>query len=163
MSSISFRLVSITINSQIMDKDIDDFQSTHLVNKILARRTYLVSFYQTDLAKFPARKGFGKRMKIHFNIGSGRIRVQHQACSQEKYQDGVDHYHVALQLTWLKRWKSVNDLKISREDITVNFSGHHDNSHFVYKYICKQGESVEYGKNHPDLDNVASRHTKLHT
>lgn len=162
MSSVSFRLVSITINSQTMDKDMEYFQSTHLVNKTFARRTYLVTFYQTDLAKFPARKGFGKRIKKHFNIGSGKVRVQHQACSQEKYQDGGDHCHIALQLTGLKRWKSVNDSKISPDDITVNFSGRHDNSHSVYKYICKQEESVEYGKNHPDLDNVASHRTKLH-
>ena len=148
---------------QTMDRDIDDFQSTPLVNTRPARITYLVTHSQADLTKFPTRKEFGKCIKKHFNIGSGKVRVQHGALSRENHQDGGDHYHVTLKLTGPKRWKSVKDSISLTEGITVHFSDRHDNYHSAYKYICKKDESVEHSKHHLELDNVGSPRTKLTT
>ena len=66
-----------------MDRNMDNFQSTPLVNTRLARRTYLVTYSQAKLAKFPARKKLSKCIKKHYSIGSGKVRVQHWACSSE--------------------------------------------------------------------------------
>ena len=55
-----------------MNRDMDDFQSNPQVIqkscKTFARRTYLVTYSQADLAKSPIRKEFSKCIKKHFNI-----------------------------------------------------------------------------------------------
>ena len=78
---------------------MDDFQSTQIGNSRLPRRTYLITYSQADLLKFPSRKEFEKCIKNHFNKGSGKVKVQRWACSLEKHQNGGNHYHVALKLT----------------------------------------------------------------
>ena len=112
-----------------MDRDMDDLFSTSLVNTRLARGTYLLTYSQVDLAKFPTRKEFGKCIKKHFNIGSGKVRVQHWVCSKENHQDGGDYHHVALNLTGPNRCKSVKDSISSTEGIIVNVSDCHKNYH----------------------------------
>ena len=77
--------------------------STQMDNSRLPRRTYLITYSQADLLKFPSRKQYGKCIKTHFNKGSGKVKVQHWACSLEKHQNGRNHYHVALKLTGPKR------------------------------------------------------------
>ena len=142
---------------------MDDFQTTQMQNSRLPRRTYLITYSQADLSKFPTRKDFGKCMKKHFNKGSGKVKVQHWACSREKHQNGGDHYHVSLKLTGAKRWKSVKESITASEGIMVNFSDQHDNYHSAYRYICKEDTSVEHSKHHPNLDNISSPRTKKST
>ena len=142
---------------------MDDFQSTQMQNSRLARRTYLVTYSQADLSKFPTRKGFGKCIKHHFDKGSGKIKVQHWACSREKHQDGGDHYHVALKLTGAKRWKTVKESITATEGIVVNFSDNHDNYYSEYKYISKEDPEIYHSTNHPNLDDVSSPRTKKST
>ena len=79
-------------------------------NSLLPRRTYLITYSQADLLKFPSREEFGKYIKTHFNKGSGKVKVQHWVCSIKKHQNGGNHYHVALNLTGPKRWIVVNFL-----------------------------------------------------
>ena len=90
-------------------------------NSLLPRRTYLITYSQADLLKFPSREEFGKYIKTHFNKGSGKVKVQHWVCSIKKHQNGGNHYHVALNLTGPKRWKSVKESITSSEGIVVNF------------------------------------------
>ena len=99
---------------------MDDFPSTLMDNSRLP-------YSQADLLKSPSRKQFGKFIKTHFNKRSGKVKVQHCACSLEKHQNGGNHYHVALKLTGPKRWKSVKESSTSSEGIVVNFSDQHDN------------------------------------
>ena len=96
---------------------MDEFQRTQLVNSKLPRRTYLVTYSQANLTKFPTRKEFGKCIKKHFNSGSGKVKVQHWIYAKEKHQNGGEgvHYHVALKLTGPKRWKSVKESMSSKE------------------------------------------------
>ena len=119
-----------------------------------------MTYSQPDLFKFTTREEFGKCIKRHFNKGTGKVKVQHWACSQEKHQEGGKHYHVALKLTGPKRWKPVIDSITAEEGIVVNFSDKHDNYYSAYKYICKEDESVYDSKHHPDLKEVASPRTK---
>ena len=114
---------------------MDDFQSTQMDNSRLPRRTYLITYSQADLLKFHSREEFGKCIKNHFNKGSGKVKVQHWACSLEKHQNGRNHYHIVLKLTGPKRWKSVKEKITSTERIMVNFLDQHDNYHSPYRYI----------------------------
>ena len=147
--------------------NMNEFQSTQLLNSSLPRRTYLVTYSQANLTKFPTRKEFGKCIKKHFNSGSGKVKVQHWACAKEKHENGGGgggvHYHVALKLTGPKRWKSVKESISSKEEIVVNFSDNHDNYYSAYRYICKDDDSVHHSKHHPNLDDVVSPRTKKST
>ena len=60
--------------------DNDDFQSSQLQNARFPRRTYLVTYSQANLKKFPTRKSFGKCIKSPFNKGTGKVRVSHWTC-----------------------------------------------------------------------------------
>ena len=142
---------------------MDDFQSMQMDNSRLPRRTYLITYSQADLLNFSSRKQFGKCIKTHFNKGSGKVNMQHWACSLEKHQNGGNHYHVALKLTGPKRWKSVKESITSSEGIMVNFSDQHDNYHSAYRYICKEDTSVHHSKHHPNLENISSPRTKKST
>ena len=142
---------------------MDDFQSMQMDNSRLPRRTYLITYSQADLLNFSSRKQFGKCIKTHFNKGSGKVNMQHWACSLEKHQNGGNHYHVALKLTGPKRWKSVKESITSSEGIVVNFSDQHDNYHSAYRYICKEDTSVHHSKHHPNLENISSPRTKKST
>ena len=109
-----------------------DFQSTQMDNLWLPSRTYLITYTQADHLKVPSREEFGKCIKTHLNKGSGKVKVQHWACSLENHQNGGNQYHVALKLTGSKRRKSVNESIISLEGIVVNSSDQHDKYYSGY-------------------------------
>ena len=139
---------------------MNDFQSTQMDNSQFPTTAYLITYSQADLLKFPSRKQFGKCIKSNFNKGSGKVKVQHWACSHETHQNGGNHCHVALKLTGPKRWKSLKESIILSEGIVVNFSDQHDNYHSAYRYICKKDTSVHHSKHHPNLENISSPRTK---
>ena len=140
-----------------------DFQSTQMNNSRLPRRNYLITYSQADLLKFLSRKQFGKYIKTHFNKGSGKVKVQHWACSLEKHHNGRNHYHVVLKLTGPKRWKSVKESITLSEGTVVNFSDQHDNYHSAYRYICKEDTPIHHSKHHPNMENISSSRTKKST
>ena len=137
-----------------------DFQSTQMDNSWLLRRTYLITYTQADPLKVPSWEEFGKCINTHLNKGSGKVKVQHWACSLENHQNGGNQYHVALKLTGSKRRKSVNESIISSEGIVVNSSDQHDKYYPGYWYISTEDTSVHHGKHHPNLENVSSPPTK---
>ena len=130
---------------------MDDLQSTQMDNSRFPRRTYLITYSQDDLLKFPLLEEYGKCIKTQFNKGSGKVKVQHWVCSLEEHQNGRNHYHIVLKLTGPKRWKSVKEKITSSERIMVNFLDQHDNYHSPYRYIFKEDTSVHYSKHHPKL------------
>ena len=142
---------------------MDEFQSTQTVNSKPPRHTYLVTYSQADLTKFPTRKGFRKCIKKHFKGGSGKVKVQHWARAKEKHQNGRVHYHVTLELTGPICWKLVKESISSKEGMVINFSDNRDNYYSAYRYICKDDDSVCHGKHHPNLDDVSSPRTKTST
>ena len=139
---------------------MDDFQGTQMEKSQFPRINYLIKYSQADLLKVPSREEFGKCIKTHFNKGSGKVKVQHWACSLEKHHKGGNHYHVALKLTGRKRWKSVKGSITSSEGIVVSFSDQHNNYYSAYRYICKEDTSVHQRKHHPNLGNISSSLTK---
>ena len=125
------------------------------------RRTYLVTYSQADLNKFPTRKSFGKCIKEAFNVGA--VNVLYWACCLEEHENGGNHYHMSLKLSGPKRWKSLKQGLTEKHGITINFSDHHDNYYSAYKYVTKEDTHVQHSKKHPDLSNIGSPKTKLST
>lgn len=145
-----------------MESD-DDFQTQEL-NPRASRRTYLVTYSRADINRFPSRRDFGKIIKAAFNSGQGKAKVLHWACCLENHKDGVNkHYHVAIKLSDVKRWKKVKDNVMKDHGAVLNFSENHDNYYSAYKYICKSDLNVYHSKHHPNLENVSSPKTKKST
>ena len=57
---------------------MDDFQSTQIDNSWLPRRTYLITYSQDDLLKFPSIE-FGKCIKTHLRL---KGRNEQPICNQ---------------------------------------------------------------------------------
>ena len=54
---------------------MDEVQSAELVNSRLPRHTYLLTYSQADLTKFPTRKGFGKYIKKNIlAVAMGKLK-----------------------------------------------------------------------------------------
>ena len=81
-------MIQLFATIQFSDQDIDEFQSTQLVNLMLSRCTDLVTYSQADLMKFPSRRGFGQYIKKCFNSGSRQVKVHHWTWPKEKHQTG---------------------------------------------------------------------------
>ena len=97
------RLVSQSVATYLVPRsDMDEFQSTQLVNSRLPRRTYLVTYSQANLTKFPTRKEFGKCIKKHFNSGSGKVKVRHWACAKEKKPKWRGTLSCCIEVDWSK-------------------------------------------------------------
>ena len=77
---------------------MDDFQSKELTNTHNGRRTYLVTYSQVDLNKFPTRQSFGEMLEEQFNAGSGKAKVNHWACCLEEHQDKGLHICITMSL-----------------------------------------------------------------
>ena len=115
----------------------DEFTSSQVHARSM-RRTYLVTYSQADLEKFPTRESFGEALVEAFNSGTGKVKVEFWAASKEEHQDGGKHYHVSLKLSGPKRWKAVKDKLFKDHGIVVNFSDKHDHYYSAYKYTTKK-------------------------
>ena len=63
------------------------------------RRTYLVTYSQADLVKFPSRQSFGEAVEAAFNAGSGKVGVNYWACCKENHETAGQHYHESIKLS----------------------------------------------------------------
>ena len=85
------------------DSSDDDFQSDTLQNAKVGRRTYLVTYSQANLEKFPTRRLFGEMVEKYFNKsfreGKSKVRTEYFAVCREKHANGGDHYHMSLKLS----------------------------------------------------------------
>ena len=142
---------------------MDDFQSNQLINSRCGRRTYLITYSQADLRKFPTRQSFGQMIEQHFNAGRAKAKVSHWACCLEGHEDGGLHYHLSLKLTAPKKWLKIKNAIIKEHDVTLNFSANNDYYILAYKYVCKADDEVFHSDGHPDLKDVGSPRTKRST
>ena len=142
---------------------MDDFQSKELTNTRNGRRTYLVTYSQVDLNKFPTRQSFGEMLEEQFNAGSGKAKVSHWACCLEEHQDKRLHYHVSLKLTAPNKWLKIKNSIIKEHNVSVHFSDNHDNYIAAYRYVCKTDDQVFHSVSHPDLNEIGSPKTKNST
>lgn len=141
-----------------MNVGCDDIDFTqHSLNVRDARRTYLVTCSQVDLAVFPTRESFGQC--VANNFVSKTISVLHWACCLEQHEDGGSHYHMAIKLNKPRRWKAIKDNIQKTHGAVLNFSESHHNYYSAYKYICKSDKDIFKSLNHPNLDSIGSPKT----
>ena len=124
------------------------------------RRTYLVTYSQADLVKFPSRQSFGEAVEAAFNAGSGKVGVNYWACCKENHEMARQHYHVSIKLSGPKRWNPVKRVLFEKHGAVVNFSDSTENCYAAYRYVCKTDENVTHSSNHPDLKDIGSPKTK---
>ena len=139
--------------------DTDEFQ-TSLLSSRATRRSYLVTYSQANLTKFPSRESFAACVVSAFNSGTGKVQVDHWACCLEEHQSSGQHYHLCMKLSGPKRWKAVKEKICADHGIVLNFSDSHDSYYYAYKYVCKSDKNVLLSDTHPNLKEVGSPTTK---
>ena len=127
------------------------------------RSTYLVTYSQANLEKFPSRDSFADCVVQAFESEKSKASIQHWVCSMEEHCDGGSHYHMAIKLNMQKRWKAAKNSIHDKHGITVNFSCSHDNYYTAYKYATKEDTHALHSQGHPDLAAVGSPRTKAST
>ena len=80
-------------------------------------------------------------------------------CSEEKHKDGGDHYHIALKLKSVCRWKGSKQYLRERHGITVNYSSRHHNYYSAWLYVTKSDQNYKQSEGHPDLTNTCEPKT----
>ena len=63
------------------------------------------------------------------------------------------HYHMAVKLERLRRWKLVKNYLKDKHGIVVHFSNTHDNYYSAWKYVTKNDKEVLESPDHPTLWN----------
>lgn len=146
--------------------DTDDFQSSSLNNPRIRRRSYLVTYAQADLSKFPTRESFGLMLEKHFNytyakvLSKTKTKVLFWACCMEEHTTKGVHYHCSLKLSHSKKWKKVKEGIQNNEGIAVHFSSTHSQYIAAYRYVCKEDHNVFHSSNHPHLETIGTGRTE---
>ena len=140
-----------------MDSSDDEFQST--LSDRAQRQTYLVTYSQADLEKFPTRESFAVAVVQEFVQAGANVSVLQWACSKENHQKSGVHYHLAIKLSNKKRWKSVKENIYRKHGIVVHFSDKHHNYYSAFRYATKQDKDFEKSVAHPDLSEIGSPKT----
>ena len=126
------------------------------------RSTYMVTYSQADLNKFPTRESFAKAVVSTFESdGKGNVKPLHWACSLEDHADGGKHYHLALKLSGNKRWNRSKARLMDEYSISVHFSSRHENYYSAYRYATKFDKAAFHSQGHPPLADSRSPRTKL--
>ena len=105
--------------------------------------------------KFPSRQCFSSAATKAF--AETGAKVSHWACCQEYYKNKEIHYHMSVNMTKLRRWKSVKEQFKSKHNINMHFSDKSLVYIAAYRYICKSDKEVLHSENHPNLRDIAPR------
>ncbi len=133
------------------------------MNPSVVRKTYLLTYSQLDLDKFPTRQSFANCVVEAFSSESVKCRLLRWVCSLEDHKDGGKHYHMALKFSLNKRWLSAKKSLLERHGISVHFSENHDNHYSAYRYATKSDEEAFHSGGHPNLKDVRSPKRKAGT
>lgn len=125
------------------------------------RMTYLVTYSQADLTRFPKREDFAWLVVGLFNDSDAQGRVEYWACGREAHPNTSGfHYHLALKLTTVMRWNQVKTMLMEDHDVVVNFSGEHNMYPYAQRYAVKEDPDAVFSPNHPPLAALGSPKTK---
>ena len=111
----------------------------------LAKRVFIVTYSQADMAIFPTRRSFGMACVAAF--GGGHV-VKYFTASKEAHKAGGWHYHVAMLLDQSMRWKSARNFLRETYGVTVNFSVASEDHPFydgAYAYVTKEDKGYYHG------------------
>lgn len=118
------------------------------------RQVYLLTYSQADLTRFPSRETFSRAVLDAFS--QTPANVLYWVCAKETHEDGGYHYHLAIKLDRVQRWRNVKRHLQDRYHIVVNFSNSHANYYTAWEYVTKEDTSPLQSDNHPVLENPPS-------
>ena len=131
------------------------------------KSTYLVTYSQADPNKIGSREEFASIVVDQFNKG-GSNRVLHWACCKEKHKDGGDHYHLALKLNGVYRWRQIKFFIQFKYKVVLNFTSFVTGYYDAYKYVIKEDRNVILSPEHPTFESspvtkraLVARHENL--
>ena len=93
------------------------------------RTVYLVTYSNAD------RTTFVEAVIKCFN--GGKAQVKDWVCSMESHESGAHHFHAAVALDRLKRWRMVKQQLQEEYEIVVHFSDIHTNYNHAWRYVTK--------------------------
>ena len=153
--SITQDIVVVPALGSIVVNDGEDIPPALVANT--GNRTYLVTYSQINHNIFPTRASFGFACVGAF----GGNNVDYFAVGKEPHhQTGGYHYHVAIKLSKVMRWKSARDFLVETFNVDVNFAVAPYEGMYsgAFRYATKtDSRNAFYGncnKRHPNLDMI---------
>ena len=122
----------------------DDFQKSEL-DPGQSRRVYLFTYSKANVEKLPSRQSFSSAVTTAF--GETGAEVNHWACCQGYHKNKDSHYHMTVNMTKLRHWKSVKEQLKSKHNIYVPFYDKSLGYVAAYSYICKCDKEVLHSEN----------------
>ena len=114
------------------------------------RSVYLITYSDADLEKIKTREEFAALWRKAF----GEDIVKQWACCCEKHQEGDKvHFHLALKLKRVRRWKMVKQKVINETGIVCHFQEFHTNYYDAFCYVKKEDVDYVISEGHPLLTN----------
>lgn len=143
--------------------DSDDIEFTSPIGERDNRRTYLLTYSQADLERFPTRETFSRCVLEAFDEGKSSKKITEWACSMENHADNVSkHYHMAVKLSGTRRWNPIKSFLYKQHKISVHFSAKPVGYVAAYRYVCKDKLITEvlHSEGHSDMEVIGSPKTK---
>lgn len=128
-----------------------------------SRRSFLLTYSQADLEKFPTCVQFSQCVLSGIeNSSTSKKNVTDWACAKEDHADGGKHYHMSLQFDGTRRWKPIWRYIYKEHGISVDFALENCGYVAAYRYICKNKskDEVLHSVGHANLDEIKSPKTK---
>ena len=114
-----------------------------------ARTVYLVAYAQADLKKVGNQKAFADTVTGAFNQNKLFNCMEYWRCAKERHREESCHYHLALKLTDVYRWKQVKESITKNHGIVVNFQDFKTGYCDAYRYGTKKDLAYIISDNHP--------------
>ena len=131
-----------------------NFEYQHLLDHKV-RSVYLITYSKADTSRFN-RQTFAEAVVSLFN--NGKAKVVKWVCAMEKHQDGGNHFHLAVKLSKLKRWKGIKNGMMDLHGVVLHFSDIHTDYSDAWHYVTKEDKSVIQSPNHPtEIPRTAGR------
>ena len=134
------------------DED-DDIQPTPVnfefqtLQEHRVQMVYLVTYAQAD-DRF-TRPSFAEAVWRCFS--SGNASVLQWSCSMEPHVIDGHHFHMAVKLDRLRRWKGVKQEMTDRYGAVLNFRDFVSNYHAAWTYVTKEDQNYIQSVGHPEL------------
>ena len=124
------------------------------------RSVYLITYSQADTERFD-RKSFAEAVVTAFN--QGKAKVVKWVCALENHSNGGKHFHVAVHLSKIKRWKSVKQTIMDKYGIVLHFSDFHNDYSDAWHYVTKEDQNCIQSVNHPQIVRMTAPRTRRAT
>lgn len=123
-------------------------------------RTYLVTYSDADLGKFPTREAYARAVVGAF----GGNMVDYYVCGMEPHQSGAPHYHLAIRLSRSARWFYAKKSIQEQYGVVLNFSEPPGGGYYsrAFAYVTKQDENAKKGgvlMQHPPVEKLQTQAT----